>query len=164
MQGDDLIDLVADAKNRIQCGHRLLKDHGDKVAAQMLHNNIRRFGNVVGLIAEIQADLAFDNLPLRALEKLHDRKARHRFPAAGFPHHADRFADGDVERNAVYGMYRTDVGKKVGMQILNLQHVAGVLHCSQVLAFGNILAFMLFFQSIGDPAVFFRNAAGFFRG
>ena len=61
-------------------------------------------------------------------------------------------------------MYRTDVGKKVGMQILNLQHVAGVLHCGQVLAFGNILAFMLFFQSVGDPAVFFRNAAGFLRG
>ena len=159
VQGDDLIDLVADAEDGVQRGHRLLEDHGDEVAAQMLHDTVRGLRHVVSLVAEIQADLAFHDLTLRTLQKLHDRKARHGLAAAGLAHDAHRLADGDIEGDAVYGVHRADIGEEVGVQIVDLKDVGTVLHLRQILALGHILALVLLFELIGDLAVCFGDAA-----
>ena len=164
VQGDDLIDLIADTEDRIQRGHRLLEDHGDHVAAQVLHDNVGRLGHIVGLVAEVQADLALHDLALRALQQLHNREAGDRLAAARFAHHADRLADRNAERDTVNRVDRADIGEEVGMQIFNFENVRSVLHGGKVLALGNILALVLLFQPVGDLAVFSGNAAGFLCG
>ena len=37
VEGNDLVQLSADAEHRVQAGHGLLKDHGHIVAPQILH-------------------------------------------------------------------------------------------------------------------------------
>ena len=164
VQGDDLIDLVADAEDGVQRGHRLLEDHGDEVAAQVLHHGVGCLRHVVGLVAEVQADLAFNDLTLRTLQKLHDRKTRHGLAAARLTHNAHRLADGDIEGDAVHGVHRADVGEEIGMQIVDLKDVCVVLHLRQILALGHILALVLLFELIGDLAVCFGDAARFLCG
>ena len=43
MESDNLIDLVADPEDRIEGGHGFLEDHGDHIAADVLHGFTRRF-------------------------------------------------------------------------------------------------------------------------
>ena len=83
MESNDLINLRTDTENRVQAGHRLLEDHRHKVSAKILHSGNRRLCNVQSLIAEIETDLTVYNLSLRTLQKLHYRKARYAFSAAG---------------------------------------------------------------------------------
>ena len=53
MKGDDLVQLVADAEHRIEGGHRFLKDHGDKIASEMLHLLGGGLGDIVCLVPQI---------------------------------------------------------------------------------------------------------------
>ena len=101
MQGDDLVDLVADAEDRVERRHGLLEDHRDHVAAQVLHVVAVDLGDVVGLVAEVQADLAGDDLALRTLQKLHERERRDRLAAAGLAHDAHDLPLRDLEAHAV---------------------------------------------------------------
>src|SRR4051812_7422513 len=91
-----LDDLVADREARIERGHRLLKDHGEPVAAKVAQRLVRRLEQV----ETVEADRAGD---LRALlrQQAHDRQRRHALAAAGFADEAERRAIGDAEIDAV---------------------------------------------------------------
>ena len=164
VEGQNLVELVANAEHRVQRRHGLLEDHGNEVAAQMLHHTVRRLRDVVGLVAQIQADLTLHDLTLRTLQKLHDGQAGHGLAAAGLAHDAHRLTHGDVEGNAVHGVHCAHVGKEVGVQVVDFQNVGGVLHLGQILALGYVLTLVLLFQLIGDLTIFFGDAAGFLCG
>ena len=72
------------------------------VAADGLHLLGGRLGDVVGLVAQIQADLALDNLTLRPLDQLHERQAGDALAAAGLAHDAHGLADGHFKGHAVH--------------------------------------------------------------
>ena len=165
VQGNDLFDLCADAEHRVQARHRLLEDHRDIVAAQALHLVGRGLGNVVGLvIAEVQTNLAFDDLPLGALQQLHQGKARDRLAAAGLTDDADGLADGHFKRNAVDALDDAGVGEEIGVQVIELHRVGGVLHLGGVLTLGHIAALAALLVLVGDAAVFLGDTPRFFSG
>ena len=74
LQRQRLGDLLADREDRIERGHRLLKDHRDLVAAHLAH----LLGIERQKLAPLQLDAAFDAAgDLR--QKPHDRKRGHAF-------------------------------------------------------------------------------------
>ena len=93
---DGLDDLVADPVERIEAGQRILEDHADPLAAdaadflrrQMIDPHPR------------QIDLAAGDAAGR-IDQADHGKARDRFAGAGFADHAEHFALGDVEGDAV---------------------------------------------------------------
>ena len=56
MQGQRLRDLRADPMQRVQRAHRLLKDHRDAVAAQLLHFGLAELGQIPSLEAQLARD------------------------------------------------------------------------------------------------------------
>ena len=165
VEGNDLVQLSADAEHRVQAGHGLLKDHGHIVAPQILHPLRGGLGDIVALaVAEVQTNFAVHDLALRPLQQLHDGEAGNGLTAAGLAHHAHGLADGDVEGDAVHSADGTHIREEVGMQILDLQCVVGILHLSQILGLRHILALMALFQLICDAAVLTGDAPGFLSG
>ena len=160
VEGDDLVQLVADAEHRVQGGHRLLEDHGHRVAPQVLHDLVRRFCHIIDLIAQVQAYLALHHLTLWPLEQLHQGQAGNGLAAAGLAHHAHGLADGHGEADAVHRFDHTGVGKEVGVEVVKLHGVVGVVHLGEVLRLRYVLPLALFLQLVGDLAVFLGNTAG----
>jgi hypothetical protein len=94
MQPQGLGDLPADAVQRIERRHRLLKDHADAVAAQ------RAPGRVVepDQLAPVEADRAGHSRALR--QEAHQRQRGHRLAAAGFADQPQGFAAPQLEADA----------------------------------------------------------------
>ena len=164
VEGDDLVQLVADTEHRVQCGHRLLKDHGDDVAPQVLHHGVGGLGNVVGFIAQIQADLALHHLTLRPLQQLHQGQTGDGLAAAGLTHHAHSLSDRHGEADAVHGLDHAGVGEEVGVEVIEFHGVAGIVHLGQVLRLRHVFPLPLLLQFVGDPTVLLGDAAGFLCG
>ena len=165
VQGNDLIQLGADAKHRVQAGHGLLENHGHVVAAELLHLLNRSLGDVISLaVAQIQANLALHDLALGPLKQLHDGQAGNGLAAAGLTHHAHGLADGHIKGDAVYRADGSHVREEVGVQILDLQGVVLVVHLGEEFLLGHVLALVQLFKLIRDFAVLPGNPAGFLRG
>ena len=164
VEGDDLVDLLTDAEDRVEGGHGLLEDHGDVVAPELLHDLVGGLGDIIGLVAQVQADGALHHLALGPLQQLHQGEAGDALAAAGLAHDAHGLADGHVEGDAVHGLGNAHVGEEVGLQAVKLHGVVGVVHLGEILGLGDILALALFLQGIGDLAVLLGDPAGFFRG
>ena len=81
-------DLVADAPDRVEAGHRVLEDHGDLYATDALH---LAFGERQQVPA-VEADLAAGDVPGGRGDQAQDGAAQHRFAAARFAHDAQRLA------------------------------------------------------------------------
>ena len=165
VQGDDLVDLGADAEYRVQTGHRLLEDHRDIVAAQALHLIGGGLGDVVSLAAaQVQADLAIHDLALGALQQLHQGQAGNGLTAAGLTHDADRLADGHLEGDAVNAFDHAGIGEEVGVQVIELDRVFLIVHLDRVLALRHVAALAFFLVLIGNAAVFFGDTPRLFGG
>ena len=91
VQQKHLRDLAADAVQRVQCRHRLLKDHADLAAANFSH----------AIIVGAQQVLAFEpHMPAndssrRLWQQPDDRHRGHAFAAARFAHDAHGATGGD---------------------------------------------------------------------
>ena len=85
-------DLVADGEDRIERGHRFLKDQRDLRAADALHLALAERAE----IASLEDDRAGGD-PSGRLHEPHDRERRQRFAAARFADQAERFAGGNRE-------------------------------------------------------------------
>ena len=90
-------ELVADPVERIERGHRLLEDHGDLVAADLLH---LRFAFLQQILA-IEENPRFRRMEGIGGEQPHQREGRLRFAAAGFANHRQRLPLLDMEADAV---------------------------------------------------------------
>ena len=90
-------DLVPDRQNRVQRGHRLLKDHGDGPRAQCPHPG----GVGLEQVLAFKQDLTAARLQRLARQKPHRGKRGHRLAGTGFTDEANRFPGADGNRNAV---------------------------------------------------------------
>ena len=82
-----LHDLLADAQDGVQRGHRLLEDHGHADRAQFAHLRLRQRQQVPPLKRDGPARDA-----QRLRQQPHDRKRGHRLARAGFADKAHRLA------------------------------------------------------------------------
>jgi hypothetical protein len=80
-------DLLADAEDRVERGHRLLEDHRDVAAADGLHLRLGQVGQVLPL----EQDLAVDAGVALGQQAQH-AQASDGLAAAAFAHHAQAFA------------------------------------------------------------------------
>ena len=87
VQSDGLGNLLTDGIDRVERGHRNLKDHGDLVAAQGSHFALIEIEQV----ATVEDDLAAGNTP-RGGDEPHQSERRCRLSAAGFPDEAESLA------------------------------------------------------------------------
>src|SRR5262249_17393614 len=110
-------DLLAAGEDGVQGGHGFLEHHGDLFAPDLAH----AVGGKVYEIRAVVADLAFHDLPRRLGNELHDAESRHRLPAPGLSHDAQRLALVDIEVHAVYGSHHALVGAEGGLQVLDVQ-------------------------------------------
>ena len=89
-------DVLADAHDRVERGHRLLEHEADAGAAHLPH---LLFGQRQQIAALKQNRAAGDAAGL--LDEPDDRKRRHRLAAARFADQPQRFALADLERHVV---------------------------------------------------------------
>ena len=170
MQFKDLVDLFADPEHGVQRGHRLLEDHGDLVAADLLHDRVRCIDDIVGgAVAQVETDLTADRLAGRPLQQLHQAQARHGLAASGLTDHTDRFSDGHLEGDAVHRLHDADVCEEIGADVVKLHHVVRILHPRGIErpVLVRVCAFLLQFPGHlpvepGDPAGFFSGDIGGF--
>ena len=97
MQQQDFADLLFDGVQRIERGHRLLKDDGDVVAAHAPHLALRERQQIVAL----EGDAAGRMIRRRVGQELEDRQRGDRFAGAGFADQRHSLALADVERDAI---------------------------------------------------------------
>ncbi len=95
MNADGFRHLIADGHQRIECSHRLLKNHADRVAAQRIH-----FALAGGhQIAPLEHDPTRPHGSSR--QKSHDRQRRKRFSRSGFADQPQHFTRPDLQRHPI---------------------------------------------------------------
>ena len=93
---DGFGDLVADAHDRVEGGHGLLKDHGDAGAAELAHRVVWESGEIARGGGVFGEENFSGDLGLRR-EQAHDGERGDGFAGAGFADEAEDFAGGDGE-------------------------------------------------------------------
>jgi hypothetical protein len=84
---DRLADLIADLVDRVQRGHRVLEDHRDLRAADLLHLALVQLHHVAALVDHLARD---DHVGVG--DQPHDRHHRHALAGAGFADDAEHLA------------------------------------------------------------------------
>ena len=120
VNADRFGNLDADLEDRVQRRHRLLKHHGDVVAADVAHVPLGNRGEV----AALEADLATGDAAGRG-DEAHDRHGRHALAASRFTHQRDRFPAPHVERNVVDGVHETVLARKRRPEVLHFEKCLG---------------------------------------
>ena len=111
-----LADLAAYRHRRRQSGHRLLKDHRDLAASDLLHFLGAAFQQVLPL----EIDLPGNRLAI-SRQQAHNRQRSHRLAAAAFADQAQNLAFVEVQREAVDSPDRPLFCLKLGVQLLDLE-------------------------------------------
>ncbi len=95
-------DLVPDAHDRVEGGHRFLENHGDARTTKLAQLIGRQFGEVRrDAVAVLESDFACDDGGWR--EQAHDGERRDGFSRAGLADQTEDFAGSDGERQAAHG-------------------------------------------------------------
>ena len=121
MQRDRLADLPPDREQRIERGHRLLEDHRDAVAADVLH---LAFGQAEQ-IGALEADRAIDDATRRAGDEAQDGQRGDALAAAGLADHAERLAAAQAVGHAVDRAHDTGGREEMRVEIVDLQQRSG---------------------------------------
>src|SRR5260370_18622576 len=119
MQADGLGHLPPGPEDRVEGGHRVLKDHRDVLAAYLAH---LAFGDL-GEVAALEHDLAAQD-PSRTLEA-HDAQRRHRLAAARLADDAQRLSGADLEGHAIDRFHHARLGFEDGVEVLDLEQCLG---------------------------------------
>ena len=114
VEHDGLHELVTDGVGRVQAGHRVLKDDGNFVAADGLHDLFARADELL----PVELDGAADDLAGRR-QNLHDAVGRDALARAGLAHNAEHLAALEIERNAVDGLDLARVREEGGAQVVD---------------------------------------------
>ena len=116
MDPQALLHLRPDAQNRVQAGHRLLKDHGQIIALNLPQLFLRTLED----FPPPQLDAAaYFGLPPR--QQPADAHGRHRFSAAALPYQAQNLPFLQRKGDAVYGVAALGRDVKMDPQVLNVQ-------------------------------------------
>src|SRR5262249_43591599 len=97
MQEQDLAELLLDGVERIERGHRLLKDDGDIVAAHVADLPLAHGEQILAL----EFDRAGRVVRSRIGQELHDRERGCRLAGARFANQRHRLSFADVEGDAI---------------------------------------------------------------
>src|SRR5262249_463983 len=111
---DSLSDLKPYVEDRIQRGHRLLKNHGDLTASNLPHFLIRKRNEV----STIQKNFTTDDSSRRAHKPCY-RHRRDAFTASALSDKTNRLAFGHAERNIVDSLDNALFSKEMSLQISN---------------------------------------------
>src|SRR4029079_14983358 len=110
-----LADLILDAVQRIERGHRLLEDHGDLVAPDLAQGRLRQRQQV----RAVEQDLARRVRGGRVGEEPEDRQRRPRLARAGFADQRHGLGVADVERHVLDGMRDPLARAEIHRQVLD---------------------------------------------
>jgi hypothetical protein len=105
--------VICRPKDRVQRGHRLLKDHADVAAAHLADCLLRQPQQ----IAAAKYDLALGDPPGRVRDQAEDRQGASGFARPALADDCDRLAAIDRVRDAVNGRHDPGTGAKFGVQI-----------------------------------------------
>src|SRR5207248_10071546 len=108
--------LLADSIDRIERGHRVLKDHGDVVAAKLSHPLFRKVQKILAL----EKNLSVNNLSRRR-NQTHDRERRDGFPSAGFSDDAQQLALLNIKAHAVNSAHESGACWKMCLKIFDFE-------------------------------------------
>src|SRR5712691_508466 len=122
MRLDRFGDLITDAEDRIERGHRLLEDHRDVVAANLLHLLLRELEQILAP----ELDLALGDLRV-LLQQPHDRQRADALAAARLPHQSDGPAGGDREVEPSHRAHGAAVHVELHVQVIDLQDRTALL-------------------------------------
>src|SRR5262249_18189180 len=114
-------DLLADGIDRIQGGHRVLKDHCDLPASKASHLFSVQFQKVAAL-----KDYLAGYYLARRRNQSHNRKACHRLARAGFSNDSEGLAGRDRKAHPVNGPHYAGAGEKACLQV-SYRKESGVL-------------------------------------
>ena len=117
MQQNRLGDLVADGVDRIERGHRLLKNHRDLAPAHPAHIALRQLHQ----IAALKHHLPGKDLPGRHRNQAQSRQRRDRFSTAAFPHQRHGLPGKDRECYILHGPDLPAFGVERDRQTLHIQ-------------------------------------------
>ena len=119
-----LHDLVGNAQHRVQGRQRVLKDHGDIPAADVLHFPEGQVQDIPAL----QQHLALIAGHVFLVIEPHDGHARHALAASGLAHQAENLAAPDGKGNALHGPEHAPVRAEGCGQLIDLQYNLFLFH------------------------------------
>ena len=119
---DRLRDLRPDLQGRVQRGHRVLEDHRDLVAADVLHLAFRKLRQVLA----VEEHLAAHDPRRRLRDEAHDRERSDRLPATGLADNAERLPLLQREADAVDRLHDALTREEVGLEVVDLENSHGV--------------------------------------
>ena len=108
--------LAADRHRRRQRCHRLLKNHRDLTAPDLLH----LLGVALQQVLPFELDLSSNRLAV-SRQQTHNRQRRHRLAAAALTHQAQYLAFVEVQRQPVDSPDCALFGLKLGVQRFDLE-------------------------------------------
>jgi hypothetical protein len=114
---DRLGDLRPDRQGRVQRRHRILEDHRDLAAADVLELALGELGQVAPLVL----DGAGDDLRRRLRDQAHDRERRHRLAAARLAHDPERLPLLDREADPVDGAHGSFPREEVRPEVVDFE-------------------------------------------
>lgn len=115
---DRFFDLRADAKDGVERGHRLLKNHGDFATADGAPACVIERQQIFrSSIRGVEKQFAADSGSWR--QQAHQRHGEHGFAAAGFADDAERLASLKAERDFVHGFQNAGGGAQFDGERLN---------------------------------------------
>ena len=112
-----LIDLIADGHDRVERGHRLLKDHRDVAAANVTQPRLADLDEI--LIAEANGTLLDPHMGLR--QQPHDRARGQRLTRTAFADDTENLVRRQLQINRFDGMATLRALRQRNMQVFNVQ-------------------------------------------
>ena len=109
--------LVADAVKRIERRHRLLKDHGDLCAADIVQLLFGHADQILTAIERLAGCLAVLG------QKAHHCHGGLTFTGAGLADNGDGFTSFDIKIDAAHCLYRTVMRVECDLQVAHAQNV-----------------------------------------
>jgi hypothetical protein len=116
MRPDRLDDLIADPVDRVQRRHRILEDHPDLVAAEILHLRVRHLQQVATLVDHLSFEPSVD-----APGEPHQRHRRDALARAGFADDPEHVAAIELEGDSVDGAHEAVFGREMDLEVLDLE-------------------------------------------
>ncbi len=127
VQADRLGNLLPYREDRIERGHRLLKNHGDVSTTHAAHLGGTEGGEIAHLaIAAAQQQAVACHQPARLFNQAHQRQGGHRLTGAGLADDRQRLAAFQRKREVFYRRDRLPFVGKGDIQVAHRQHLLAV--------------------------------------
>ena len=111
-------ELVADTKQRVERGQRILKNHGNAFAPQTEDLLFTHLDDIVAMIADLAP-----GKPSRRPEKPEDGKTQGGFTATGLAHQTHDFSLFQIQGHIFNGMHGSDMNGKMHIQIFDFKNI-----------------------------------------